>query len=82
MTLHDADQCSHSRAIVGLDAFYCPQCRAAIAVSTKGYALLLHGAANQSPQEKGPPLPPQQRTQKQSKKRPEQRMEKQLVLMF
>ena len=82
MTLHDADQCSHSRAIVGLDAFYCPQCRAAIAASTKGYALLLHGVASQPPQEKGLPLPLWQRTQKQFKKRPEQQPEKQLVLMF
>jgi hypothetical protein len=68
-----AAPCSHSRAIVGLDAFYCPVCRTSISARTPGYALLLEGDAGQ-PQPEPPP--------RRSPPKPKPQPAGQLVLMF
>jgi hypothetical protein len=41
-------RCLHRRAIVGLDAFYCPSCKQIINAETAAYQDLLHRAVIQT----------------------------------
>lgn len=74
MTSHVEDPCPHPHAIVGLDAFYCPDCRESIHSGTTVYQRLYGDKTDFQPK----PQHEQQRACAQ----PDQHLERQLELTF
>jgi hypothetical protein len=74
MSSHADDPCPHPRAIIGLDAFYCPDCRGSICSGTSAYQRLYGDKTNLQPK--------LQHDRQRALVQPEQHSERQLELTF